>query len=61
MTTGPLGLDAALWGVLACPCPQHAPVVADELSGQIACTKCDARFNVLDGIPIMLLDATEQG
>ncbi len=61
MSVGPLGLSAALWKVLACPCPQHAPVAADELTGQIACTKCDSRFEVLDGIPIMLLDSADQG
>lgn len=60
MTSGPLGLAMALWDVLACPCPQHAPVTADEVSGQIVCTKCAARFEVLDGIPIMLLDSRDQ-
>ncbi len=60
MKPGPLGLDAALWEVLACPCPQHAPVTADEAGGQIACTKCDARFAVRDGIPIMLLDRVDE-
>jgi uncharacterized protein len=61
MSVGPLGLSEALWAVLACPCPQHAPVGADELTGQIACTKCEVRFEVLDGIPIMLLDSVDQG
>ncbi len=61
MKSGPLGLDHSLWEVLACPCPQHAPVTADEAGGQIACTKCDARFAVSDGIPIMLLDRGNEG
>lgn len=50
-----LGVSAELWDVLACPCPKHAAVMADEAAGQIVCTDCAARFDVRDGVPVMLL------
>ena len=52
----PLGIPADLWDVLACPCPAHAPVEADEARGVIVCTSCGRAFEVRDGIPVMLLD-----
>ena len=51
----PLGLPATLWAVLACPCPQHAPVEPDESTGQVVCTRCATRFEVRDGVPVMLI------
>lgn len=51
-----LGIPAELWDVLACPCPEHAPVRADEETGRIVCTSCGRTFEVRDGIPVMLLD-----
>lgn len=57
----PLGLSPHLWDVLACPCPQHAKVEADEDSGEIVCTACATRFPVRDGIPVMLLDEATPG
>jgi uncharacterized protein YbaR (Trm112 family) len=59
--TGALGLPAVLWDVLACPCPRHAPIEADEAAGQIVCTACRTRFDVRDGIPVMLLDEATPG
>ncbi|MBI1351163.1 MAG: Trm112 family protein [Actinomycetales bacterium] len=52
----PLGIPADLWDVLACPCPEHAPVEADEARGVIVCTACARTFEVRDGIPVMLID-----
>ena len=51
-----LGISADLWDVLACPCPAHAAVRADEETGRIVCTECGRTFEVRDGIPVMLLD-----
>jgi uncharacterized protein YbaR (Trm112 family) len=59
--TGPLGLPAALWDVLACPCPEHAPLRADEEAGELVCTSCGRRFAVRDGIPVLLLDEAVEG
>jgi uncharacterized protein YbaR (Trm112 family) len=56
-----LGISADLWDVLACPCPQHATVAADEQSGRIVCTVCETSFEVRDGIPVMLLDEATPG
>ena len=53
---GPLGLDPALWDVLACPGPDHGAVRPDEETGEIVCSDCGLRFPVRDGIPVMLLD-----
>ena len=52
----PLGVAADLWDVLACPCPEHAAVRPDEVTGRIVCTSCGRSFEVRDGIPVMLLD-----
>ncbi len=52
----PLGISPELWEILACPCPDHAPVEPDEDSGRIVCTACGRSFEVRDGIPVMLLD-----
>jgi len=52
----PLGIAAELWDLLACPCPEHAPVRADVETGRIVCTSCGRSFEVRDGIPVMLLD-----
>ena len=57
----PLGLSPHLWDVLACPCPQHAKVEADEATNEIVCTECATRFPVRDGIPVMLLDEATHG
>lgn len=51
----PLGIPADLWDVLACPCPQHAPVTPDLATGRVACTACARTFEVREGIPVMLL------
>ena len=56
-----LGIPADLWDVLACPCPQHAPVTADEATGRVVCTACQTSFEVRDGIPVMLLDEATPG
>lgn len=53
---GPLGLPRVLWDVLACPCPAHGSLIADEAAGQLVCTVCGSRFDVVDGVPVMLLD-----
>jgi len=52
---GPLGLDPRLWEVLACPCPAHGDLVADEAASTLTCKVCGSTFRVEDGIPIMLL------
>jgi uncharacterized protein len=57
----PLGIAAELWDILACPCPDHAPVAPDEASGQVVCTRCGTRFDVRDGVPVMLLDEATPG
>lgn len=57
----PLGLSPHLWDVLACPCPRHANVEADEAVGEIVCSECETRFPVRDGIPVMLLDEAIPG
>ena len=57
----PLGLSPHLWDVLACPCPRHAAVEADEADEMIVCTLCATRFPVRDGIPVMLLDDATPG
>jgi uncharacterized protein len=57
----PLGIAAELWDMLACPCPQHAPVEPDLEAATIVCTRCRTSFDVHDGIPVMLLDEAHPG
>lgn len=54
-----MSLDPKLLEVLACPCPQHAPVA--EVAEGVRCTVCEAVFSVRDGIPVMLLDQATPG
>ncbi|MCX6433923.1 MAG: Trm112 family protein [Actinobacteria bacterium] len=56
-----LGINADLWDLLACPCPEHAPVAADESAQRVVCTRCRTSFEVRDGIPVMLLDEAVPG
>jgi uncharacterized protein YbaR (Trm112 family) len=60
MSTAPLGLDPALWQVLACPCDAHGALVADEQSQTLRCQSCGTQFPVRDGIPVMLLSEAVQ-
>jgi uncharacterized protein YbaR (Trm112 family) len=59
--SAPLGIPADLWDVLACPCPEHAPVEADLDTKRIRCTRCRTSFEVRDGIPVLLLDEATPG
>ena len=59
--SAPLGIPDALWDVLACPCPQHAPVAPDLATGSIVCTRCRTSFEVRDGVPVMLRDEAVAG
>ena len=52
---GAPGLDPRLWEILACPCEAHGALVADEAANQIVCTVCKARFDIENGIPVMLM------
>jgi uncharacterized protein YbaR (Trm112 family) len=56
-------LDQRLLDVLACPCPEHAPLRvgtqadADSAGTDVlTCTSCGRMFPVRDGIPVLLLD-----
>lgn len=51
-----LGLDPLLLEILACPCPDHAPLDVDATRRLLVCTACGRGFPVRDGIPVMLLD-----
>lgn len=55
MSAAPFGLDERLWEILVCPGPEHGALTADFDAQQLVCTQCSARFDVRDGLPIMLL------
>ncbi len=52
--------DPRIRDILACPCPQHAPLTdglpEDPHAGYLTCTACGRSFPVRDGIPVLLLD-----
>lgn len=61
-------LDPELLEILACPCPEHAPLLVgtpetgtlkDGSTDYLTCTACHRRFPVRDGIPVLLLDEAE--
>lgn len=52
----PLGISAQVWDLLACPCPAHGELVVDEDAQRVACSSCGRQYEVLDGIPVLLLD-----
>ena len=53
-------LEPQLLEILACPCPQHAPLRSgsgDEAEADyLTCTACGRAFPVRDGVPVLLLD-----
>ncbi|MEU4801875.1 Trm112 family protein [Actinosynnema sp. NPDC023587] len=53
-------LDAKLLEILACPCPEHAPLrpgtAEDAQADFLTCTACGRSFPVREGIPVLLLD-----
>jgi len=50
--------DDKLLEVLVCPKCRDA-IEYDENADKIVCKKCRLKFEILDGIPIMLLDEAE--
>lgn len=54
-------INPNLLEILACPCPAHAAVELNESENRIVCTKCQTKFPIKDGIPVMLLDEAEAG
>ncbi|RBY91778.1 Trm112 family protein [Blastococcus sp. TBT05-19] len=58
--SGPLGLDADLLSILACPDTHHTPLTVDEAAGELVCATCGRGFPVRDGIPVLLLDEARQ-
>ncbi|MBB5955163.1 hypothetical protein FHS29_001733 [Saccharothrix tamanrassetensis] len=60
MNTVVVQLDAQLLEILACPCPEHAPLkpgtAQDPQADFLTCTACGRSFPVREGIPVLLLD-----
>nr|BFE48120.1 Trm112 family protein [Saccharothrix mutabilis subsp. capreolus] len=60
MTDVAVQLDPRLLEILACPCPEHAPLkpgtAADPQADFLTCTSCGRSFPVREGIPVLLLD-----
>jgi uncharacterized protein len=58
-------LEPQLLEILACPCPQHAPLrlgLADDAQADyLTCTSCGRAFPVRDGIPVLLLEESVGG
>lgn len=48
-----------LLAILACPCPAHARL--DVAGESLVCTSCSTRFEVRNGIPVLLLDEATPG
>jgi hypothetical protein len=51
-------IDKELLDILACPaCKSDVKLSGDR----IVCTKCNRRYPIRDGIPIMLIEESEGG
>ncbi|MFI5956159.1 Trm112 family protein [Cryptosporangium sp. NPDC051539] len=46
--------DSTLLSVLACPDTDHAPLLPTEAG--LVCSGCGRRYDVVDGIPVLLLE-----
>lgn len=61
----PLGLDADLLEILACPAPDHGALrpgtPEDADAAALTCTVCGRRYPVTDGIPVLLLSEATGG
>lgn len=61
----PLGLDADLLEILACPAPDHGALrpgtPEDPEASALTCTVCGRRYPVTDGIPVLLLSEATGG
>jgi uncharacterized protein YbaR (Trm112 family) len=49
-------LDEALLEILACPDTHHAPLAYDAEAQTLTCAECGRIFDIVDGIPVLLLD-----
>ena len=49
-------LSDELLSILACPDEHHAPLTYDAAAQTLTCTECHRVFDVVDGIPVLLLD-----
>ncbi|HEY3504131.1 MAG TPA: Trm112 family protein [Actinocatenispora sp.] len=54
-------LDDELLSILACPDEHHAPLTYDAVAQTLTCTECHRVFDVVDGIPVLLLDEARPG
>lgn len=56
-------LNAQLMSILACPSPDHAPLVERESGGDavLVCTVCQTSYPIRDGIPVLLTDDATPG
>ena len=50
-------IDQELLAILACPACQGDVVLKEE---KIVCVKCQRKYPVKDGIPVMLVDEAEK-
>ena len=50
-------IDKELLKILACPACKAGVKLEEE---KIACAKCNRRYPIKDGIPIMLIDEAEE-
>lgn len=53
-------IDETLARVLVCPVDK-ADLAQDAGNSELRCTECGRRYPVRDGIPVMLVDPTEEG
>jgi uncharacterized protein YbaR (Trm112 family) len=51
-----VSLDPQLLEILACPDTHHAPLTLDEAAQTLTCTECGRVFEIIDGLPVLLLD-----
>lgn len=56
-------LSPDLMSILACPSPDHAPLVEQTLSGSpvLVCTVCQTSYPIRDSIPVLLTDDATPG
>jgi uncharacterized protein YbaR (Trm112 family) len=56
-------LSAELLAILACPSADHGPLRLEtsDAGEELICSRCESRFPVRDGIPVLLADEATPG
>jgi len=53
-------IDQELLDILACPFDKKGNLIYDEENQKLICRECGRRYNIHNGIPVMLIEEAER-